>query len=226
MQRSHPGRNLAGQYLTGLYLAWRGLQEQHPARRTRIGVLRNWPLALPWAPGRRRGRTQTCRRDRVRPARGREPGPSLISPAHQDAKLEDLKGLPGGRLGTARQFRPYPSEPSGGSTVTSCSRPTCAISLPGHASAGRTSQFASVRKHAGSQRPSPGWLTAGQAPNPRSGSEPPVRLRTVGCARRRTATRGGSRAGGRRASRRRRSKTPSARSARAGSPRGAAPQRS
>jgi hypothetical protein len=176
MQRSHPGRNLAGQYLTGLYLAWRGLQEQHPARRTRIGVLRNWPLALPWAPGRRRGRTQTCRRDRVRPARGREPGPSLISPAHQDAKLEDLKGLPGGRLGTARQFRPYPSEPSGGSTVTSCSRPTCAISLTGHASAGRTSQFASVRKHAGSQRPSPGWLTAGQAPNPRSGSEPPVAL--------------------------------------------------
>ncbi len=71
---------------------------------------------------RRRGRTQTCRRDRVRPARGREPGPSLISPAHQDAKLEDLKGLPGGRLGTARQFRRYLREPSGGSTVTSCSR--------------------------------------------------------------------------------------------------------
>jgi len=55
----------------------------------------------------RRGRTQMCRRDRVRPAKRRGPGPSLISPAHQDAKLEDLKGLPGGRLGTARQFRPY-----------------------------------------------------------------------------------------------------------------------
>ena len=45
---------------------------------------------------------------------GREPGPSLISPAHQDAKLEDLKGLPGGRLGTARQFRRYLSVPCEG----------------------------------------------------------------------------------------------------------------
>jgi len=34
--------------------------------------LKNWPLALPWARG-RRGRTQTCRRDRVRPAKGRTP---------------------------------------------------------------------------------------------------------------------------------------------------------
>ncbi|HKD87547.1 MAG TPA: hypothetical protein VKB62_03370, partial [Streptosporangiaceae bacterium] len=46
---------------------------------------------------------------------------SLISPAHQDAKLEDFKGLPGGRQGTARQFRRYPRELSGGSTVTTCS---------------------------------------------------------------------------------------------------------
>ncbi|HXW43750.1 MAG TPA: hypothetical protein VEL03_03115 [Streptosporangiaceae bacterium] len=33
---------------------------------------------------------------------GPDAGPSLISPAHQDAKLEDFEGLPGGRLGTAR----------------------------------------------------------------------------------------------------------------------------
>src|SRR5215469_9984209 len=97
MPRRHAGRNLT----------WRGLPEQRPARWTWIGVLRNWPLALPWAPGGRRGRTQTCRRDRVQPPKGREPGPSVISPAHQDAKLEDLKGLPGGRLGTARHLRPY-----------------------------------------------------------------------------------------------------------------------
>jgi len=46
----------------------------------------------------------------ARPGRasfGPDAGPTLISPAHQDAKLEDFEGLPGGRLGTARQFRPY-----------------------------------------------------------------------------------------------------------------------
>src|SRR5258707_2765971 len=35
-------------------------------------------------------------------------GPSLISPACQDAKLEDLEGLPVGRLRTARLLRRYP----------------------------------------------------------------------------------------------------------------------
>src|ERR1022692_3429199 len=34
-------------------------------------------------------------------------GPSLISPACQDAKLEDLKGLPAGWLHTTRQNRRY-----------------------------------------------------------------------------------------------------------------------
>ncbi len=91
------------------------------------GVLRKWPLALPWAPIGRRGRTQTCRRDRVWPARGRTPALSLISPAHEDAKLEYLEGLPGGRLGTARHYRPYLSDVSDGSTVTSCSRAKPAV---------------------------------------------------------------------------------------------------
>jgi hypothetical protein len=35
-------------------------------------------------------------------------GPSLISPACQDAKLENLEGLPAGRLRTARQFPTVP----------------------------------------------------------------------------------------------------------------------
>jgi hypothetical protein len=86
-----------------------------------IDVVWKWPLALPWALAnaavghRCVGGTGSGQRS------AGEPGPSLISPAHQDAKLEDLKGLPGGRLGTARQFRPYLSEPVDGSTVTSCS---------------------------------------------------------------------------------------------------------
>src|SRR5580658_3448963 len=64
---------------------------------------------------------------------GPSAGPSLISPAHQDAKLEDFEGLPGGRQGTARQFRPYLSNVGGGSTVTSCScadLAACGSSLP------------------------------------------------------------------------------------------------
>jgi len=35
-------------------------------------------------------------------------GPSLISPACQDAKLENLEGLPAGRLRTARQSQTVP----------------------------------------------------------------------------------------------------------------------
>ena len=49
-------------------------------------------------------------------------GPSLVSPAYQDAKLENFEGLPGGRPCTARQYRPYLSEATGESTVTRCSR--------------------------------------------------------------------------------------------------------
>jgi len=42
------------------------------------------------------------------PAReGPGTGPSRISPACQDAKLEDLEGLPAGRRRTARQIRRY-----------------------------------------------------------------------------------------------------------------------
>src|SRR5215469_11793652 len=85
----------------------------------RTGVLRNWPLALPWAPdGAAVGHNRRVGGTGYGPARGQEPGPSLISPAHQDAKLEDLKGLPGGRLGTTRQFRPYLSRAGGGSTAS------------------------------------------------------------------------------------------------------------
>ena len=38
---------------------------------------------------------------------GPVPALSLISPAHQDAKLENLEGLPAGRLRTTRQTRRY-----------------------------------------------------------------------------------------------------------------------
>jgi hypothetical protein len=36
--------------------------------------------------------------------RGPGAGPSLVSPAYQDAKLEDVEGLPVGRLRTARRL--------------------------------------------------------------------------------------------------------------------------
>src|SRR6516164_4087900 len=76
----------------------------------RGGGQKNWPLVLPWAPWRRRA--QTSRRVReTGPARaGPVAGPALVSPAYQDNKLEDVEGLPGGRLRTAH---PIPTVQSG-----------------------------------------------------------------------------------------------------------------
>ncbi len=72
------------------------------------GALEYWPLALPWAPL-LAPRSDTDVSAGPGPASdGPGAGPSLISPACQDAKLEDLEGLPVGRLRTARQLRPYP----------------------------------------------------------------------------------------------------------------------
>src|SRR5215469_15842069 len=75
--------------------------------------------SLPWAPGgavfghiglaRAEARVQENVSAGPGPAStGPGAGPSLISPACQDAKLEDLEGLPVGRLGTARHLRRYP----------------------------------------------------------------------------------------------------------------------
>src|SRR6516165_8975047 len=76
----------------------------------RGGGQKNWPLVLPWAPWRRRA--QTSRRVRkTGPTRaGPVAGPALVSPAYQDNKLEDVEGLPGGRLRTAH---PVPTVQSG-----------------------------------------------------------------------------------------------------------------
>src|SRR6516165_1884341 len=76
----------------------------------RGGGQKNWPLVLPWAPW--RCRAQTSRRVRkTGPARERPvAGPALVSPAYQDNKLEDVEGLPGGRLRTAH---PVPTVQSG-----------------------------------------------------------------------------------------------------------------
>src|SRR5450755_3996347 len=70
--------------------------------------LSDWPLALPWAPF-TAPRSDTDVSAGPGPASdGPGAGPSLISPACQDAKLEDLEGLPEGRLGTAHHLRRYP----------------------------------------------------------------------------------------------------------------------
>src|SRR5215467_3612293 len=67
----------------------------------RSGGQKNWPLVLLGAPW--RCRAQTSRRViKTGPARvGPVAGPALVSPAYQDNKLEDVEGLPGGRLRTA-----------------------------------------------------------------------------------------------------------------------------
>src|SRR5260370_5883752 len=70
--------------------------------------MRYWPVALPWAPG-AAPRSATDVSAGPGPASERPgAGPSLISPACQDAKLEDLEGLPVGRQRTARHPRRYP----------------------------------------------------------------------------------------------------------------------
>ena len=66
--------------------------------------MRDWPLALPWAPG-VAPRSDTDVSAGPGPASdGPGAGPSLVSPAYQDAKLEDVEGLPVGRLRTARRL--------------------------------------------------------------------------------------------------------------------------
>ena|SRR6266487_1864769 len=70
------------------------------------GLVRKWPLTLPW----RLGGAALGHRRVVGTGTGREgpaPALSLISPAYQDAKLENLEGLPAGRLHTARHHRRY-----------------------------------------------------------------------------------------------------------------------
>src|SRR5215467_14770258 len=76
----------------------------------RSGGQKNWPLVLLGAPW--RCRAQTSRRViKTGPARvGPVAGPALVSPAYQDNKLEDVEGLPGGRLHTAH---PVPTVQSG-----------------------------------------------------------------------------------------------------------------
>src|SRR5215467_14566182 len=76
----------------------------------RSGGQKNWPLVLLGAPW--RCRAQTSRRVRkTGPAcAGPVAGPALVSPAYQDNKLEDVEGLPGGRLRTAH---PVPTVQSG-----------------------------------------------------------------------------------------------------------------
>src|SRR5215831_6292597 len=76
----------------------------------RSGGQKNWPLVLLGAPW--RCRAQTSRRViKTGPARvGPVAGPALVSPAYQDNKLEDVEGLPGGRLRTAH---PVPTVQSG-----------------------------------------------------------------------------------------------------------------
>jgi hypothetical protein len=76
-----------------------------------MGSMGDWPLALPWAPG-ATPRSDTDVSAGPGPASyGPGAGPSLVSPACQDAKLEDVEGLPVGRLHTARQLRRYPRPP-------------------------------------------------------------------------------------------------------------------
>jgi len=59
----------------------------------RRGWMQMWPLALPWA-SRGTPRSDTGVSAGPGPAsEGPGAGPSLISPARQDAKLEDLEGL-------------------------------------------------------------------------------------------------------------------------------------
>ena len=70
----------------------------------RMNLMRDWPLALPWAPG-VAPRSDTDVSAGPGPASdGPGAGPSLVSPAYQDAKLEDVEGLPVGRLRTARRL--------------------------------------------------------------------------------------------------------------------------
>src|SRR5215469_5489397 len=68
--------------------------------------------SLPWAPGGavfgHIGLARAEARVQENVLAGPGAGPSLISPACQDAKLEDLEGLPVGRLRTARHLRRYP----------------------------------------------------------------------------------------------------------------------